>query len=94
MLKKEDIKKICSLAKIRVDDEVDCEFVEKLNSVFAWIDQLSKIDVSGVDLYDSDEVEATPEEADIAIMTNTRNDVLSNSKHQNYGMFSVPKVIQ
>jgi aspartyl/glutamyl-tRNA(Asn/Gln) amidotransferase C subunit len=90
VLKKEELDRICKLAKIRIDDQ---EFVEKLNSVFEWIDQLSKIDVSGVNLYDSGDIESTPERQDVALMTNTRDDILSNSKHKEFSMFSVPKVI-
>jgi aspartyl/glutamyl-tRNA(Asn/Gln) amidotransferase C subunit len=101
MLTKNELDKICNLAKIRIDNEADSKFVEKLNSVFEWIDQLSKIDVSGVDLYDSQvctetacaHTESTPERADDPAITNTRDDILSNSKHKDFGMFSVPKVI-
>jgi aspartyl/glutamyl-tRNA(Asn/Gln) amidotransferase C subunit len=101
MLTKDKLDKICSLAKLKIDDNSDQKFVEKLNSVFEWIDQLSKIDVSGVELYDQldcveagrSDIDSTPERIDEPMMTNTRDDVLSNSKHKKFGMFSVPKVI-
>ncbi|MDR0630420.1 MAG: Asp-tRNA(Asn)/Glu-tRNA(Gln) amidotransferase subunit GatC [Holosporales bacterium] len=92
MLQKEDLKKICGLAKIKIDIKDENEFLEKLNTVFTWIEQLSKIDVSNISNLDA--TEPTLERQDIPIMTNSRAKLLSNSKYKKFDMFSVPKVVE
>jgi aspartyl-tRNA(Asn)/glutamyl-tRNA(Gln) amidotransferase subunit C len=97
MLQKEALEKICNLAKIRIDESCSEQFFEKLNSVLEWIDKLSEIDVSGVDIDDENDIESlegTPMRGDIASMDNTRDELLSNSQHKKFDMFSVPKVIE
>ena len=85
----EQLDKLCKLSKLKVDKD---QFLIKINAVFNWIDQLSKIDVSSVSLDDINET--TYERIDEPKMTNTRNEVLSNTKHKKFDMFSVPKIVE
>ena len=85
----EQLDKLCKLAKLKVDKD---QSLTKINAVFNWIDQLSKIDVSLVSLDDMNET--TYERADEPRMTNTRNEVLSNTKYKKFDMFSVPKIVE
>jgi aspartyl/glutamyl-tRNA(Asn/Gln) amidotransferase C subunit len=67
----------------------------KLNAVFEWIEQLSQIDVSNVNLDDIlDETGSTPERLDLPYMCNTREELLSNTKDKKFDMFCVPKVVE
>lgn len=94
MLQNEDLDKVCKLAKIKIDDEHRDQFLNKLNSVFDWIEQLSKIDVSGIDINNLKDMDETPERPDVPEMMNTREELLSNTKHKKFDMFCVPKVVE
>ena len=94
MLNISDLDKVCKLAKLKINDDEKEQFLEKLNQVFNWIEQLSKIDVSGVDINDLKDMDTTPERTDIPLMTNTREELLTNSKYKKFDMFSVPKVVE
>ena len=82
--------KLCGLAKLQVSNKE--EFLQKMNSVFSWIDQLSKIDTENVDLTDMSET--TYERDDHPVMLNTRAEILSNTKETKFDMFSVPKIVE
>ena len=94
MLQEEELKKVCKLAKIRIDDNAKEDFLEKLNQVFNWIEQLAKIDVSQVNINDLSDMSTTPERADEPYMNNTREELLSNTKYKKFDMFCVPKVVE
>ncbi len=94
MLNISDLDKVCRLAKIKIDESEKELFLNKLNQVFNWIEQLSKIDVFDVDINDLKDMENTPERKDIPLMTNTKEELLSNSKYKKFDMYSVPKVVE
>lgn len=93
MLEKEDFLKICKLSRLEIKEEEYETFLFKLNGIFGWIDQLNSIDVSSVNI-SIDEITPTLEREDKACMTNTRDEILSNSFEKKFGMFSVPKVVE
>jgi aspartyl-tRNA(Asn)/glutamyl-tRNA(Gln) amidotransferase subunit C len=95
MLDNNDLSKISRLARLRIDENERDNFLRKLNGVFEWIEQLSRIDVSKIDLdEDIDENDSTPERTDEPRMTNTREELLSNTEHMKFDMFRVPKIVE
>ncbi len=94
MLQEEELKKVCKLAQIKIDDNEKKDFLGKLNQVFNWIEQLSKIDVSQVDINDLSDMKTTSERTDEPHMDNTREELLSNTKFKKFDMFCVPKVVE
>ena len=94
MLSERDFEKVCKLAKIKVVNETHDVFLGKLNQVFNWIEQLAKIDVSKVNINDLEEMSTTPERKDEPRVTNTRKELLSNTKFKKFDMFCVPKVVE
>lgn len=94
MINNQDFDKVCCLAKITIPENYKEKFLAKLNSVFDWIGQLQKIDTSSVDKVSLLDDEAVTERADIPILQNTKDEVLSNTKDKKFGMFCVPKIVE
>ena len=94
MLGNEEFEKVCKLSKISIEEGKKDEFLKKLNGVFEWIEQLACIDVSQINLNDVNDIEKTLEIKDEPAMKNTRDQILSNTDHSKFGMFSVPKVVE
>jgi aspartyl-tRNA(Asn)/glutamyl-tRNA(Gln) amidotransferase subunit C len=95
VLDNDDLKKVSKLARLRIEDSEQTEFLRKLNGVFEWIEQLSAIDVSEVNLDDDlEETDSSHERADESQMTNTREELLSNTQHKKFDMFCVPKILE
>ena len=94
MIRIGDLEKICRLSKLKIAETEREVFLGKLNQVFNWIEQLSRIDVSGVDINKPKDMEDTPERVDEPYMSNTREELLSNTKFKKFDMFCVPKVVE
>ncbi|MDR3030998.1 MAG: Asp-tRNA(Asn)/Glu-tRNA(Gln) amidotransferase subunit GatC [Holosporales bacterium] len=94
MLTDKELEKICKLAKLKIEDDKKDVFLEKLNGSFAWIDQLTKIDVSTIEVNNFSEADKTPERKDIQDISNTKEELLTNTKNKKFDMFCVPKVIE
>ena len=88
------LKKLCKLAKLKIEDSEKEQFLSKINGVLDWIDQLSKIDVSNVNVNDLSMGDSTYERNDVAVMHNTRDEILSNTNNKDSYMFRVPKVVE
>lgn len=93
-LDEEQLEKLCKLAKLKIDDNEKEQFLHRINGVLDWIDQLSKIDVSNVEINDLSQKDTTYERADIPVMNNTREEILSNTSNKDHDMFCVPKVVE
>ena len=96
---KETVAKIAGLARIKMGDEELESLVPELNNILDWVDQLSEVDVSGVEpmaavipntlrLRD-DVVDADPQTGG-----GKRDAVLANAPAAEHGFFGVPKVIE
>ncbi|MDR0942591.1 MAG: Asp-tRNA(Asn)/Glu-tRNA(Gln) amidotransferase subunit GatC [Holosporales bacterium] len=94
MLDAKELDKVAKLAKLKIPDLEKETFLAKLNSVFDWIEQLSKIDTSEIDVNNLTESGNTPERKDIPSRNNTREELLSNTKHKKFDMFCVPKIVE
>ncbi|MDR2074770.1 MAG: aspartyl/glutamyl-tRNA amidotransferase subunit C [Holosporales bacterium] len=88
--------KLCKLAKVSVTEEERPLFLERLNGIFDWVQELQSIDTSNVVIEIG---EAGYSREDVCSLVDKRDQVLSNTKSSNtksskYGMFSVPKVVE
>ena len=96
---REEVAKIASLARIRMDVAALDAMVPELNNILGWIDQLGEVDTSGVEPMTAvipqalrlrdDVVDADPKTAG-----GRREDVLANAPAAEHGFFGVPKVIE
>ncbi len=94
MISEQELKKICSLAKIEIEQDKLESFIAKFNTIFDWIDKLQKVDVSGVEIEEDDPTLYNQGRQDIVDMNCNHKDVLSNASCVKYDMYSVPKVIE
>jgi aspartyl/glutamyl-tRNA(Asn/Gln) amidotransferase C subunit len=94
MLTHNDLEKVSRLAKLRIPDDRKDSFLDGMNRIFDWIDQLAKIDVPEIDETAVDITMSTPESLDVPTISNTRDELMSNAKHAKFGLFCVPKVVE
>ena len=94
MISSSDFEKICRLAKLSIPENDKNRFLDRLNSVFNWIEQLNEIDTSCVPTEFNNHSNSTPERKDIPCLQNTEDEILSNTKDKKFGMFCVPKIVE
>jgi aspartyl-tRNA(Asn)/glutamyl-tRNA(Gln) amidotransferase subunit C len=88
------VRRIAHLARIAVaDDEVE-HLKGELNAMLAFVEQLSEMDVEGVEPMTSVTPMAMKKRTDVVADGNIRDDVLANAPSTEDGFFLVPKVVE
>ncbi len=88
------VKKVASLAKLRVPDERLAPLADELSGILAWIEQLNEVDTDGVEPMTSAVAAKLPLREDIVSDGGDTERVLSNAPRREKNFFVVPKVIE
>jgi aspartyl-tRNA(Asn)/glutamyl-tRNA(Gln) amidotransferase subunit C len=88
------VRKIASLARIRIDDAQAEALVPELNNILGWIEQLGEVDVSGVEPMTAVIPNHLRLREDVVTDGDVRDKVLANAPQAEHGFFTVPKVIE
>ena len=87
------VQKAARLSRIALSESDVVHFQTQMNGIFNWIDDLQKVDVSGVDLACSMTLPQMPERPDVVTAPNRVRDVLANAPSSQHDMYTVPKVV-
>lgn len=88
------VRRIATLARIRMDDAEVKTMVGELNSILGWIEQLNEVDVSGVDPMTGSAHMALKLRADVVNDGGYPDAILSNAPERIGDFFAVPKVVE
>ena len=96
---REEVAKIASLARIRMDDAALDAMVPELNNILNWVEQLGEVDTSSVEpmtavIPQAARLRDDVVDADPLTAGGRREDVLANAPAAEHGFFGVPKVIE
>jgi aspartyl-tRNA(Asn)/glutamyl-tRNA(Gln) amidotransferase subunit C len=93
-LSKEDVRKVAHLARLALTPEDEDKFARQLGSILGYIQQLQKVDVSGVEPM----AHAIPlpalERPDVVRPSLTREEALKNAPQTAGEGVAVPKIIE
>jgi aspartyl-tRNA(Asn)/glutamyl-tRNA(Gln) amidotransferase subunit C len=88
------VRRIASLARIRVtDDEID-RLRGELNGILAWIEQLNEVDVTGVEPLTDSAQAALKLRDDVANDGAYPEKILANAPDRIGEFYAVPKVVE
>lgn len=88
------VRRIAHLARIAVADEEVEHLRGELNAMLAFVEQLSEVNVEGVEPMTSVTPMVLKKRADVVTDGNIRDDVLANAPSTEDGFFLVPKVVE
>lgn len=88
------VKKIASLAKLKIDDDKVEDVEGEFNKILDWIEQLNEVDTNHVEPLLSVNDENLRLREDKVSDGNQRDAVLANAPMSSYGYFVVPKVVE
>lgn len=93
-LDKATVAKIAKLARIRVPEDKQDELAGELNNILGFVEQLSEVDVTGVEPMTS-VVEMTQRQREDVINDGGYSEkILANGPETDMGFFTVPKVVE
>lgn len=88
------VKRIASLAKLKIDDDKVEDVEGEFNKILDWIEQLNEVDTNHVEPLLSVNDENLRLREDKVTDGNQRDAVLANAPVSSYGYFVVPKVVE
>lgn len=93
-LDKATVRRIARLARIRVAPEDEDRLAGELNGILAWIEQLSTVDVTGVEPMTSVVAMDLAMREDHVTVPGDPDAILANAPQKERGFFVVPKVVE
>lgn len=87
-------RRVAHLARIEVDESDLPKVAEELSNILGFMEQLSEVDVDGVEPMTSVTPMAAPQRADKITDGGIPEKILANAPDAREGFFSVPKVVE
>lgn len=88
------VKKIASLARIAMSDDDAAQMVPEFNTILAFVEQLSEVDVTGIEPTAAVIPNTLRLRDDVVTDGQIRDKILANAPLAEHGFFAVPKVIE
>ena len=94
-----DVKRLAILAQLELSEEQACSTLEKLNGIFALVEQMKAVDTAGIEPLAQPITAYDPDFAlrlrdDVASEPNRREDYQKPAPATQDGLYLVPKVIE
>lgn len=93
-LTRDDVKKVASLAKLRMDDAQLDKIAPEINKILGFVEQLGEVDTDDVEPLANVARKTLDLRADIVNDGNCRDKVLANAPDSVEGYFTVSKVVE
>lgn len=88
------VKRVARLARIAVSEDDANRMVGELNGILGFVEQLSEVDVSGVEPMTSVTPMAMKKRADEVADGSKADDIVANAPSSDRNFFLVPKVVE
>lgn len=88
------VKRVARLARIAVSEDDANRMVGELNGILGFVEQLSEVDVSGVEPMTSVTPMAMKKRADAVSDGSKADDIVANAPASDRNFFLVPKVVE
>ncbi|MBU2868894.1 MULTISPECIES: Asp-tRNA(Asn)/Glu-tRNA(Gln) amidotransferase subunit GatC [Pacificibacter] len=87
-------RRVASLARIRVEEDALPELAQEFNAVLGFIEQLSEVDVEGIEPMTSVTPQRLKRRTDVITDGDQQAKILKNAPDAREGFFAVPKVVE
>ena len=88
------VKRVARLARIAVSEEEAERMTGELNGILGFVEQLSEVDVTGIEPMTSVTPMAMKKRADVVTDGNKADAIVANAPATDRNFFQVPKVVE
>lgn len=88
------VKRVARLARIAVTDDEAEALKQPLNEILGFVEQLSEVDVEGVEPMTSVRPMAMKKRHDVVTDGGRADDIIANAPMREDGFFTVPKMVE
>ena len=93
-LKSEDVRRIATLARLRIDDQEIDQYAADLSNILDLVDQMNQVDTSGVEPLSNPHDASQRLREDEVTEPNLRDEFQSIAPDVEDGLYRVPRVIE
>ena len=93
-LTREDVQKVATLSRLRMDEGKLDDMAPKLNNILGFIEQLGEVDTDNVEPLSNVARSTLPLREDVINDGECRDKVLANAPEAEEGFYAVPKVVE
>jgi len=86
--------RVAKLARIKVEPDALPALAQEFNTILGFIEQLSEVDIEGVEPMTSVTPQSLARRADVVADGDQQDAVLKNAPDAREGFFAVPKVVE
>jgi aspartyl-tRNA(Asn)/glutamyl-tRNA(Gln) amidotransferase subunit C len=86
--------RVAKLARIKVEPEALPALAQEFNTILGFIEQLSEVDIEGVEPMTSVTPQNLRQRADVVTDGDMQDAILKNAPDAREGFFAVPKVVE
>ena len=91
---KNTINKIARLSRIKLDDKESEDYINDLNSILDWVEQLNEVNTENIEPLSNISSSVLPKREDTPKDANSSDEILENAPDKLEGFFAVPKVVE
>jgi aspartyl-tRNA(Asn)/glutamyl-tRNA(Gln) amidotransferase subunit C len=88
------VKRVAKLSRIALADDEAGKVMDELNGILGFVEQLSEVNVDGVEPMTSVMPMAMRKRADVVTDGNKADDIVANAPQTDRNFFMVPKVVE
>ncbi len=88
------VRRVARLARLAIPEERLAPMAGELNTILAWVEQLSELDTANVEPMTSVRPTRLPRRADVVTDGGYATDVVANAPRTEENYFVVPKVVE
>ncbi len=88
------VRRIATLARIRVTEDEVPRLQAEMNAILGWIEQLNEVNVDGIEPLAGASLRALPMRADVVTDGGYPEQVLGNAPERIGQFYAVPKVVE
>lgn len=92
MITKQQVEHVANLARLELSEEEKELYTKQLSKILDYIDQLNEVNTCGVEPMTQPIPIVNVMREDITKKQFTREEILKNAPHEEYGFFRVPKI--
>ena len=92
MITKDQVEHVAKLARLALTEEEKELYTEQLSKILDYIDQLNEVNTEGIEPMTQPIPTVNVMREDVVKKQFTREAILKNAPHEEYGFFRVPKI--
>ena len=92
MITKDQVAHVAKLARLALTEEEKELYTEQLSKILDYIDQLNEVNTEGIEPMTQPIPTVNVMREDVVKKQFTREAILKNAPHEEYGFFRVPKI--